>query len=511
MQEPTIDFELDIKIYFNSGKCVLHTKDPISKDDSLSNKKSASLPKEKSFSNNPYENLNTPQTSFYGGQQQAAAGYNKFYRTSSSKANASGVNLQQNTTTAATGGVSNLKFNTSSSRLRATGGATTSSNTQNLLDYTIFLIPGLDIKLHYNSRTIFPNQPSSAAATATTTNTNQLGILHENLIDQDHQKIKRFGTKKATCYAWMTLHSIPEETIITPHLLDFLEEALEPIPIVIPSRAASQSNLDNESASNDLKSDSNLITSGPAQYAVYGSFPVDVIVYLHVQQSVLRFSCLPTSRVECLLQLPSVDLVFSSKRIEDELSDLNASQNMSLSQAASKNIFTHKRTQSVPGSATFSSKFGHRRLNSDYRHQGQDTSVGGLSVTGYLADFSLYIFHPYTTTKTTVTSKLHGSSSSSSTTSSTPKTTSNETRKDSLSLQVEFVKINISRSRKVTYSYNQTSNLFEFSKPSSPCSNQRITIRFSGLCDIGSASFKYDIRRLSEILAFPKGKIIYYI
>ena len=463
-----------MKIYFNSGKCVLHTKDPTSKDDSLSNKKSASLPKERSFSNNPYENLNTPQNSFYGNQMA----YNKFYRASSSKPNTSANLGYPNTAPGA------LKFNTSSSRLR-----TGPTGAQNLLDYTIFLIPGLDIKLHYNSRTVFPNQPSTAAQHTTA---NHLGILHENLTDQDHAKFKRSGTKKATCYAWMTLHSIPEETVITPHLLDFLEEALEPIPILVPSRAASQNNL--ESDSNEPKSD-NLITSGPAQYAVYGSFPVDVIVYLHVQQSVLRFSCLPTSRVECLLQLPSVDLVFSSKRIEDELSDLNSH---SSPQCTSSNIFTHKRTQSatLPGSVAFGNKFGHRRLGSDYRHhQGQDTSVGGLSVTGYLADFSLYIFHPYTSTKPTVSSKLH-------TTTSTPPKTSNE-RKDSLSLQVEFVKINISRSRKVTYSYNQ-SNLFEFTKPSSPCSNQRITIRFSGLCDIGSASFRYDIRRLSEILAFPK-------
>lgn len=27
---------------------------------------------------------------------------------------------------------------------------------------------------------------------------------------------------------------------------------------------------------------------------------------------------------------------------------------------------------------------------------------------------------------------------------------------------------------------------------------------FSAVCDIGSASFKYDMRRLSEILAFPR-------
>lgn len=52
---------------------------------------------------------------------------------------------------------------------------------------------------------------------------------------------------------------------------------------------------------------------------VYASFPVDVIVYFHMQPSTFRFSCLPVSRVECMLQLPSLDIVFSSKRAEEEL------------------------------------------------------------------------------------------------------------------------------------------------------------------------------------------------
>lgn len=52
---------------------------------------------------------------------------------------------------------------------------------------------------------------------------------------------------------------------------------------------------------------------------VYASFPVDVVVYFHMQPSTFRFSSLPVSRVECMLQLPSLDIVFSSKRAEDEL------------------------------------------------------------------------------------------------------------------------------------------------------------------------------------------------
>jgi hypothetical protein len=32
------------------------------------------------------------------------------------------------------------------------------------------------------------------------------------------------GGKKATLCAWMTLQSIPQETIITPNILEFLEQ-----------------------------------------------------------------------------------------------------------------------------------------------------------------------------------------------------------------------------------------------------------------------------------------------
>jgi len=35
----------------------------------------------------------------------------------------------------------------------------------------------------------------------------------------------------------------------------------------------------------------------------FGSFPVDVIVFIRVEPSIIRFNCLPDSKVECLLQV----------------------------------------------------------------------------------------------------------------------------------------------------------------------------------------------------------------
>lgn len=58
---------------------------------------------------------------------------------------------------------------------------------------------------------------------------------------------------------------------------------------------------------------------------------------------------------------------------------------------------------------------------------------------------------------------------------------------------MEFVKFHLTRSRKINFESG-------FKKSA----EQRAVVRFSTIVDIGSASFKYDMRRLTEILAFPK-------
>lgn len=217
--------------------------------------------------------------------------------------------------------------------------------------------------------------------------TSKLGGDYSTMISQ-----RKVGMKKASLFAWMTLQSIPEETIISPSILDFLEHTLEPIPSnrsTFPSISMNNSNSDNNDNTN--------LAYG--NY-VYASFPVDVIVYFHMQPSTFRFSCLPVSRVECMLQLPSLDIVFSSKRVEED----DVSSQMGTSMTAN--------------------------------------AVGGLSVTGCLADFSVYIFHPYggqkkSTLKETQWSPL-----------------SDSERKDSLSINVEFVKFHLSRSRKLNFNQN---------------------------------------------------------
>lgn len=356
--EPNIDFELDVKVVVNSGKCVLHTKE--SADEKMSNYSS---------------NVKTHRRERSIGTDFGSPLPN---RRNKEKAK--------------------FKYNTA-------GGA--------LMDLTIFHIPGLDVKLHYQSKTL-PEEMSPKVSTL-----DPFGMP---------MNTKRMSTKRASLFAWLTLQSIPEETIISPHILEFLEQTLEPLPtaqFTVPS-------------SNPVN-----LEMLEHNYVVYASFPVDVIVYFHMKPSTFRFSCLPVSRVECMLQLPSLDIIFSSKRQEE-----NATS------------------------------------DKDSKIQ----AVGGLSVTGCFADFNVYIFHPYGGSSKKATSSKDSQPFS-------PLTDSE--RKDSLSINVEFVKFHLTRSRKLNFESN-------LPRKSIDQSSSRATIKFNSIVDIGTASFKYDMRRLTEILAFPK-------
>lgn len=348
-QEPNIDFELDIKVLVNSGKCVLHTKD-----------------------------LNDEKLNVTTGTKQHK------------RERSIGTDFGSPIPSRRNKDKSRLRYNASNAVL---------------VDLTIFHIPGLDVKLHYDSKTLQSDDSSPRLSTCDSFTASS--------------GVKRLGSKRASLFAAVTLQSVPEETIISPHILEFLEQTLEPIPFKT------------EISTNPVNID--LLQENYVQYA---SFPVDVIVYFHMQPSTFRFSCLPVSRVECMLQLPSLDIVFSSKRQDDD-----------------------------------------RFVDSD------KTASGGLSVTGCLADFNVYIFHPYGGKKTGFKEAQFSPLADSE-------------RKDSLSINVEFVKFHLTRSRKMNFEHHGS-----FKKPGE---QSRACIRFSTIVDIGSASFKYDMRRLTEILAFPR-------
>ncbi|XP_055381705.1 bridge-like lipid transfer protein family member 1 isoform X2 [Condylostylus longicornis] len=351
-KEPSIDFELDVKVLVNSGKCVLHTKRNNNEKDSSTGINIKYHKRERSIGNDWSSPLPSRK------REKSKLRYNNPFP----------------------------------------------------LDLTIFHIPGLDVKLQYQSTTVHDDS---------------LNYLIPDNLDISAVSNRRMGNKRAFLSAWIILQSIPEETTISPHILQFLEETLEPIS------TKSESNI--TSATQGMNID--LL---PDNYVVYASFPVDVIVYFHMQPSTFRFSCLPVSRVECMLQLPSLDIVFSSKRQDENDSTKSLEKNAS----------------------------------------------GGLSVTGCLADFNVYIFHPYGGKKSGYKdAKLYP--------------LNDAERKNSLSINVEFVKFHLNRRRKL---YTDLIS----SKRVGNDSLSKAVIRFSTIVDIGSASFKYDMRRLTEILAFPK-------
>ncbi|EZA51340.1 hypothetical protein X777_10025 [Ooceraea biroi] len=387
-QEPNIDFELDVKVLINSGKCVLHTKDP-GKEDEI--KLLSRMKKERSCSGGTFE--------FQPGSPSSSRKH---------------LNSKEKPST------------TSTSRLRYL-----QHTNVPLVDLTIFHIPGLDVKVHYESKTL-PEESLSPRVSAENSLLNPITMT----------MLRKSSTKKASLFAWMTLQSIPEETIISPHILEFLEQTLEPIP----SKNNFQSNAQTSAGFLENTENTSWAATAASSNYVYASFPVDVIVYFHMQPSTFRFSCLPVSRVECMLQLPSLDIIFSSKRAEEELIEF-------------------------------------REFKSPTAGKETGSAIGGLSVTGCLADFSVYIFHPYGGGKKTGLKEAQWSP------------LSDSERKDSLSINVEFVKFHLSRSRKLNFQSEQLKKLSDTS---------RAVIRFSTIIDIGSASFKYDMRRLTEILAFPK-------
>ena len=373
--EPNVDYVFDFKIFINYGKCILHTKS----DDNA-------------------KKVKRDRTG------------SVFYETSESP-------------------LSQRKFTNYSDRDKSKmkDKSTLSVNREIA---TIFYIPGLDVKVHYKSRTDGDADLSNLMPQTADTE----GI---------HSLPKKSLNKKAVLTTWITLQSIPEETVITPAILEFLEQALEPISYLSkPGMSADpvssyENNVDGEEGANL-------------------SYPVDVIVYFHMKSNQFRFSCLPVSRVECLLTLPSLDLVFSSKRSENDSSD-----------------------------EQFGAKKDSSASNFDDRKK-ETAGIGGLSVTGCLADFSMYVFHPY-----------GGGRRKRLDTSFSPLV---EDRKDSLSVKVAFVKLHLSRSRKLAFEKVPSDKMSkQFSDPVG-----KACVRFSTIVDIGKATFNYDMRRLTEILAFPK-------
>lgn len=477
--ERNIDFELDIRVEIDSGKCVLHPSTQLLEHEEIAMRRSCDR------SSRSLDQESPPKKR----------------------------KLQPS-------------FTSSSSMLSAKRVPSSLQGKSSDIETTIFYIPGVDVKLHYNSKTLRSDSPNTSRGSSLPRTLSKESKLYgmkdlpgpvapgktNTLLSPPpppppplpSAKSKASGSvKTAKLYAWVALQTLPEEMVISPCLLDFLEKALETIPITPVDRTYARSAPEEDVGHFDSvdpleESQVSLVSSSASPYS---SFPVDVVVYVRVQPSQIRFSCLPMSRVECMLKLPSLDLVFSSNRGELELpGSTHPADTQHTPSSTPPSVHSNIR---LPGSkgppSGLGSPLGRSRHSSSQSDlSGPATNSSGLSFTACMSDFSLYVFHPYGAgkQKSAVTGLPPGPGPLGAV---EEESTSVTGRKDSLSINLEFVKVSLSRMRRTGYPA-----FFDTSIASKAGKMDTTLINISAVCDIGSASFKYDMRRLSEILAFPR-------
>uniref|UniRef100_A0A8C1ZIY2 Si:ch211-233a24.2 n=1 Tax=Cyprinus carpio TaxID=7962 RepID=A0A8C1ZIY2_CYPCA len=467
--ERNIDFELDVRVEIDSGKCVLHPSTQPPEHEDLALRRSCER------SSRSLDQESPPKK-----------------------------RRQQHS------------FASSSQLLNAKRVPTSLQSKSSDIETTVFYIPGVDVKLHYNSKMLKTDSPNASRGSSLPRTLSKESKLYgmrdaptppasgpgktNTLLSPPPPPLPSakgkasVGVKTAKLYAWVALQTLPEEMVISPCLLDFLEKALETIPITPVDRNYTSQCEDVghfDSVEPLEESQVSLVSSATSPYS---SFPVDVVVYVRVQPSQIRFSCLPMSRVECMLKLPSLDLVFSSNRGELEPTT-HPSEGQHTPSSTPPSVHNANK---VPGSKGPSSPQGRSRHHSSQSDlTAPSLNSSGLSFTACMSDFSLYVFHPYGAgkQKSAVTGLPPGPGPLGETDEEGSSVTG---RKDSLSINLEFVKVSLSRMRRTGCPAFDT---FIASKGGKM---DTTLINISAVCDIGSASFKYDMRRLSEILAFPR-------
>ncbi|XP_073775872.1 bridge-like lipid transfer protein family member 1 isoform X50 [Danio rerio] len=444
--ERNIDFELDVRVEIDSGKCVLHPSTQPTEHEDLALRRSCERSSRSLDQDSPPKKRKVQPS-----------------------------------------------FPSSSHLLSAKRVPTSLQSKSSDIETTVFYIPGVDVKLHYNSKTLKTESPNASRGSS----------LPRTLSKESKLYAKGkagVGVKTAKLYAWVALQTLPEEMVISPCLLDFLEKALETIPITPVDRNYTTLNVHEEDVGHFdsveplEESQVSLVSSATSPYS---SFPVDVVVYVRVQPSQIRFSCLPMSRVECMLKLPSLDLVFSSNRGELEpTSATYPSEGQHTPSSTPPSVHNANRVPGGPSTGLGSPLGRSRHHSSQSDLTGPPINSSGLSFTACMSDFSLYVFHPYGAgkQKSAVTGLPPGPGPL-----VEDEASSVTGRKDSLSINLEFVKVSLSRMRRT--GCPAFIDTFIASKGGKM---DTTLINISAVCDIGSASFKYDMRRLSEILAFPR-------
>ncbi|KAJ1353025.1 hypothetical protein KIN20_009565 [Parelaphostrongylus tenuis] len=250
---------------------------------------------------------------------------------------------------------------------------------------TRFSIPSLDMRGHYLS---------AKAASASPPLSLKEPFMSAASMANPLQSQPNSKSKCGCFYLATALASMPTETVVTPHLADYLEQVLDPLPISSGATVTSAPTVNEtqEGMSHIVGMDTSVL-------------PMDVLFFLTVQSSTIRFDGQQqrSSAADCLLKLPCLSLMASTRR-------------------------------SVG-----------------------DTYVGGVDFSATLSAFSLSIYSPH----------------------------QQSTAHDALSLTLDHLSFVVSRSKN---SSTETDN----------------RVKFVLTSNIGAAEFNYDMRRLSELMAFPK-------
>lgn len=287
----------------------------------------------------------------------------------------------------------------------------TNSQDVNSQQDTIILLPGVDVRVNYSSN--FETESGSLPGQDSVFLAKSADQVDGQAQSSSTANVKVFKT--AGVYISVLFQSLPQEMVLKPSLIDFLEQALEPIIVpTIEEMIDVGGSVSDNGSDPEVEAGGSIVSSSMSEST---SFPVDVVVVFRVKPSDIRLSCQPVSKVECMLRLPALDVVFSSKSSSNKTPVL------------------------IPS--------GEQQLRVDDKPaQGFDS--GGISFTICLSSFSFCIFHPYGKEHTVISRST-----------SAPIETSEETRprfrfnpsqpisgkKDSLSLDVEFIKFNLSRRR----------------------------------------------------------------
>lgn len=225
--------------------------------------------------------------------------------------------------------------------------------------------------------------------------------------------------------------------LITPAVMDFVEQTLEPLEMeqlfapskrAIPEAGSSKRSsmsgdvvsigrgAEAESLSGTLQKRAD--EQPPVAFLASTILPFDIVLYVRVERSALRFNCVPVSRVECLLRMPCFELLVSTRAsalaiddlTEEDREEQKGERFEDTRSTAGASVLTpphaHRPLQARP-SIVYSTKMtASERLaraalaSSSLSGTGELAPVENtVNVTALLTEFSFTVSHPFSQLK----------------------------------------------------------------------------------------------------------------